>query len=229
MPFNLFTICGVIYLVLIFVVFLLDVSLPCIHICSVIYLILIFTVSVLSLCLIQYLLCLQKLQYLLLSILKLSNHTQYSLPPATKLGQGNVFTGMCDSVHRGVCLSACWDVTPPGAGTPIPPEQTPPEQAPPQEQTPPPGADTPPRVDPPGASTPLETAPPQEQTPLPSRHPLGAGTPPEQSMLGDTVNARVVRILLACNLVSLAFMFFVSLKYSYYLCLMYHEGILSSV
>ena len=55
MPFNLFTICGVIYLVLIFVVFLLDVSLPCIDICSVIYLILIFTVSVLSLCLIQYL------------------------------------------------------------------------------------------------------------------------------------------------------------------------------
>ena len=23
------------------------------------------------------------------------------LPPATKLGQGNVFTGVCDSVHRG--------------------------------------------------------------------------------------------------------------------------------
>ena len=39
---------------------------------------------------------------------------------ATKLGQGNVFTGVCDSVHRGgcVCLSA------------------PPRQVPPQEQTP---------------------------------------------------------------------------------------------
>ena len=25
------------------------------------------------------------------------------LPPATKLGQGYIFTGVCDSVHRGVC------------------------------------------------------------------------------------------------------------------------------
>ena len=54
----------------------------------------------------------------------------------------------------------------------------PPEQTPlPPEQTPPPGADTP--------------------------HPLGADTPPPaQSMLGDTVNARAVRILLECKLVS---------------------------
>ena len=42
-----------------------------------------------------------------------------------------------------------------------------------------------------------------------SRHPLGPGTPPEadtplvQSMLGDTVNMWVVRILLECNLVLL--------------------------
>ena len=37
------------------------------------------------------------------------------LPPATKLGQGYVFTGVCDSVHGGgVCLSACWDTTPLG-------------------------------------------------------------------------------------------------------------------
>ena len=76
------------------------------------------------------------------------------LPPPTKLGQGYVFTGMCDSVHGGgVCLSACWDTTP--------------------QSRHPPGADTPPR----------------------SRH------PPLQSMLGDTVNARAVRILLECNLV----------------------------
>ena len=26
------------------------------------------------------------------------------LPPATKLGQGYVFTGVCDSVHRGACV-----------------------------------------------------------------------------------------------------------------------------
>ena len=34
--------------------------------------------------------------------------------PQTKLGQGYIFTGICDSVHReggGVCLSACWDTT----------------------------------------------------------------------------------------------------------------------
>ena len=48
---------------------------------------------------------------------------------------------------------------------------------------------------------------PQEQAHPPSRHPPGAGTPPEQapplaqSMLGDTVNARAVRILLECKLV----------------------------
>ena len=30
------------------------------------------------------------------------------LPPATKLGQGYIFTGVCDSVHRGVCaIPAC--------------------------------------------------------------------------------------------------------------------------
>ena len=28
------------------------------------------------------------------------------LPPATKLGQGYVFTGVCDSVHRGACMVA---------------------------------------------------------------------------------------------------------------------------
>ena len=53
----------------------------------------------------------------------------YSLPPATKFGQGYIFTGVCDSVNRGgVCLSACWD--------------TPWSRHPPSRH-PPPGADTP--------------------------------------------------------------------------------------
>ena len=39
------------------------------------------------------------------------------LPPATELGQGNVFTGICDSVHRGVPASV-------HAGIPPPPEQS---------------------------------------------------------------------------------------------------------
>ena len=60
------------------------------------------------------------------------------LPPAIKLGQGFVFTGVCDSVHRGGCLPQCMVGyhTPPGADTPQ-------KQTPPREQTPP-RADTPP-------------------------------------------------------------------------------------
>ena len=80
---------------------------------------------------------------------------------------------------------------PPGAdtqGADTPPEQTPlpPEQTPPMEQTPPCRADT-----------------PRSRQPPWSRHtPPWADTSPwEQSMLGDTVNARAVRILLECSLV----------------------------
>ena len=53
--------------------------------------------------------------------------------PQRSCGQGNIFTPVCHSVHRGegVCLSACWD-TPPGADTP-----------PGTENRHPPGADTP--------------------------------------------------------------------------------------
>ena len=36
-----------------------------------------------------------------------SEHTTQSLPAATKLGQGNVFTGVCDSVRGGGCLPQC--------------------------------------------------------------------------------------------------------------------------
>ena len=51
------------------------------------------------------------------------------------LGQGNIFTPVCPSVHRGgVCLSACWDTTPtfpgtmhpPGPCTPLPQDHAPP-------------------------------------------------------------------------------------------------------
>ena len=62
------------------------------------------------------------------------------LPAATKLGQGNIFTSVCQEFcpRGGVCLSACWD-TPPWEQTP-PREQTPS----PRSRHPPPGADTPP-------------------------------------------------------------------------------------
>ena len=50
------------------------------------------------------------------------------LPPATKLRQGNVFTPVCSSVHRGVCHPS------PGQ---TPPGRHPPGQKPPQADTPP--------------------------------------------------------------------------------------------
>ena len=62
-----------------------------------------------------------------------SNGTLF-LPAATKLGQGNVFTGVCDSVNRGGGVSPR-SRHPPGADTP---EQThPPEQTPPWSRHPP--------------------------------------------------------------------------------------------
>ena len=59
------------------------------------------------------------------------------LPSAMKLGQGNVFTSVCDSVHSGGCT---WQTTPPGT------RYTPPgpDQVPPRPGTPPPGTRYPP-------------------------------------------------------------------------------------
>ena len=108
----------------------------------------------------------------------------FLLPSATKLRRLCFYWHL--SVHGGggVCLSACWDTTPPGADTPQrrhPPEQTPPgsRHAPrsrhtPQEQTPPWSrhTHTPHQEQTPPEQTPLPQeqtppAPPQEQTPLP--------------------------------------------------------------
>ena len=87
-------------------------------------------------------------------------NTNLLLPSATKLGQGYIFTGVCDSVHIGGSASVHAGIPPPrGPGTP--PDQDPPRSRPPRPGTP----------------------------------------PPVQSMLGHTVNARAVRILLECNLV----------------------------
>ena len=111
----------------------------------------------------------------------------YYYRPQRSCGQGNIFTPVCHSVHRGgVCLSAYWDTTPPhppeqthsSPGADTPPEQTPPRSRHPWKQTHPPGAGR----HPPGADTPQ------------SRHPPG-------SILRHTVNQRPVRILLECILV----------------------------
>ena len=97
----------------------------------------------------------------------------------TKLGQGNVFTGICDSVHRGgVCLSACLD-TP---GSRHPPEQTPPRPDPPDQK-------------------PYQS---RHHPPRSRHHPPRLAPPPPpagRSRLWHTVNEWPVRILLECILV----------------------------
>ena len=107
--------------------------------------------------------------------------------PQRSCGQGNIFTPVCHSVHRGegVCLSACWDSTPQS-------RHTTPEQTPPSRHPPPPWADTPQSRHPPGADTPqAQTLPGGRHTPQSrhppgadtswSRHPPGADTPQEQT------------------------------------------------
>ena len=98
------------------------------------------------------------------------------LPPATKLGQGYIFTGICHSVHAGGGGWSTW------AGTPLGIRYTPQDQVHPLEPGTPPPQD---QVHPSGPGTP----------------PSGPGTSPEQCMLGDTGNKRAVRILLECILV----------------------------
>ena len=44
----------------------------------------------------------------------------YLLPPATKLGQGYIFTGICDSVHSGGFASVHAGMPPLGPGPPGP-------------------------------------------------------------------------------------------------------------
>ena len=78
-----------------------------------------------------------------------TNFSRYLLPAATKLGQGNVFTGVCDSVHSGggggVCLSAWWDTTPPRSRHPLGADPPPRPDTPPRAAIPP-GLSTPPRL-----------------------------------------------------------------------------------
>ena len=96
--------------------------------------------------------------------------------PQRSCGQGYVFTRVCDSVNRGVCLSECWNTSPPDSRHP-------------------PGADTPLGADPPRSRPPGSRHPPRKQTPHPrSRHPPG-------SRLRHMVNERPVHIILKCILV----------------------------
>ena len=140
-----------------------------------------------------------------------------------------LFTGGC--LPQCMLGYTPWEQTPPRADTPHlgtrplrsrhppwPLGADPPQTRHPQTKHPP-GPDPPeqtPRSIHPLEQTPLEQTPPEQthhpppdQTP-PSpgtRHPLPRDQthPTPQSMLGDTVNTRAVRILLECNLVSLFF------------------------
>ena len=114
-------------------------------------------------------------------------HARYLLPAATKLGQGNIFTSVCQEFcpQGGGCLPQCMLGCTPSGGRP-PPEQTPQDQTP-QDQAPwsrhlPTllGPDTPPEPDPPGADTPPpKTRPPGADTcpPAGTRHPLEPDPP----------------------------------------------------
>ena len=115
------------------------------------------------------------------------------------------------STGGGVCLSACWDASPPGPETP-PRDQrpthspsTPPDQAdtPPTRQTPP-GPETPPpwtRQTLPGTRDPPQT----RQTPWDQRPTPRDQRPPLGSRRQHTVNERPLRILLECILVLIYF------------------------
>ena len=102
------------------------------------------------------------------------------LPPATKLGQGYIFTGICDSVHRG---GSTWAGTPPGT------RYTPQDQVPPGPGTP---------------SGTRYTPQTRYTTPWTRYTPRTRYTPWEQCMLGDTGNKWVVCILLECILVCIS-------------------------
>ena len=113
------------------------------------------------------------------------------------LGQGNIFRSVCQEFcpqGEGVCLSACWDTTPLQ------------DQVPPWDHAPIPHLDQVPpgtrHPSPTWTGHPPDQAPPSpDQAPPWTRHPPRTRHPPEQSMPGDTVNERAVRILLKCNLV----------------------------
>ena len=104
---------------------------------------------------------------------------QSYLPPATKLWQGNVFTGVCDSVHRGEGGLCQGD--PPGQRPPSdrdPRTETPPGQRPTPGQRPP-NRDPPLDRDPP-KHRPHRQRPPWKET-LPDRDPLERDHPRQRA------------------------------------------------
>ena len=169
------------------------------------------------------------------------------LPPANVVCEGYVFTRVCHSfcsrggwsTWQGTPPRADTprdQVHPPGPGTSPWTRYTPWSRHPPDQIHPsPPGPGTPPRADTPSprdqvppdqvhtplgpGTPPWDQVHPPEQTPPQTRYtPLGTRySPPEQSMLGGTVNVRVVRILLECNLVHSCFL--IHIRTSWHHCI----------
>ena len=63
------------------------------------------------------------------------------LPPATKLGQDYIFTGVCDSVHRGGSALVHAGIPHPPSTRHHPQDQAPPRPGTPPREQPPPGAE----------------------------------------------------------------------------------------
>ena len=84
--------------------------------------------------------------------------------PQRSCGQGNIFTPVCHSVHKGVCLSACWNATTPYQGDP-PAKETPLEGGTPLCQGEPPAKERPPWKEAPPAKETPRRRPSQKQTP----------------------------------------------------------------
>ena len=135
-----------------------------------------------------------------------------SLPPVNEIYEGYVFTPVCHSVHRGVCLSAWWDTHPNPSGQTLPRTDTPWLDTPYPGQTPPPWGDTPyPGQTPPLGIHPLGRhplwvytpghTPPWGRHPQLGRHPPHINRLPLHSACSDTVNKWAVHILLECILV----------------------------
>ena len=116
----------------------------------------------------------------------------YCYRPKRSFGQGNIFTPVCHSVHRGVvpdqaCPPGTRQVHPSGTRQVHPPDQA----GTPRPGTPPPRTRHPPRQ--------VHNPPRTRQVHPPDQ----AGTPPPRSSrLRNTVNDRMVRILLECILVN---------------------------
>ena len=117
-------------------------------------------------------------------------------------GQGNIFTPVCHSVHRGESASVHAEIPhPPGADTPQsrhPLEHTHPTGADTRLEQTPPGADTPRADTPPEQTPPRVDTPPEVDTPRNS-HPPGADTPSPGSRLRHTVNERPVKQFTEAN------------------------------